>query len=53
MDGESHTATEQSGRWDTGLIREGETASITFDSPGTFTYYCAPHPWMVAQVIVQ
>jgi plastocyanin len=52
-DGEPHTATEQTGRWDTGLIREGEPASITFDTRGTYTYYCAPHPWMVAQLIVQ
>jgi plastocyanin len=53
LDGESHTATEQTGQWDTGLIRAGETASMTFDTPGTYTYYCAPHPWMVAQLIVQ
>jgi outer membrane protein assembly factor BamB len=27
--------------------------SITFDTPGTYTYNCSPHPWMIAQVIVQ
>jgi quinohemoprotein ethanol dehydrogenase len=52
-DGEPHTATEQTGRWDTGLLREGESGSITLSTAGTYTYYCAPHPWMVGQIIVQ
>src|SRR5262249_43675054 len=52
-DGEPHTATEQTGRFDTGLLREGESASVTLDARGTFTYFCSPHPWMVAQITVQ
>jgi hypothetical protein len=53
LDGESHTATEQTGRWDTGQLAQGESASVMLDTRGTFTYYCGPHPWMVAQLIVQ
>ena len=25
----------------------------TFDEPGTFPYYCIPHPWIVGTVIVE
>ena len=48
-----HTATSQDNSWDTGDIQPGQTTSITFNSAGTFTYACTPHPWMVAQVVVQ
>jgi plastocyanin len=48
-----HTATENSGKWDTGDIASGETKSITFDTAGIYTYTCSPHPWMIGQVVVQ
>jgi alcohol dehydrogenase (cytochrome c) len=51
-----HTATSsgtRGGTWDTGLLQAGESASITFDTPGTYEYFCSPHPWMIGQVIVQ
>ncbi len=48
-----HTATAQDNSWDTGDIAPGQTSSVTFNSAGTFTYSCTPHPWMIAQVIVQ
>jgi quinohemoprotein ethanol dehydrogenase len=49
----THTATESTGAWDTGDIAPGATASLTFDTPGTYNYSCTPHPWMLGQVIVQ
>jgi alcohol dehydrogenase (cytochrome c) len=48
-----HTATAQDGTWDTGDIQPGQSATVTFNSAGTFVYNCSPHPWMIAQVIVQ
>lgn len=27
--------------------------TVTFEEPGTYQYFCAIHPWMVGQVIVQ
>jgi len=48
-----HTATAQDGSWDTGDIQPGASASITFNTAGTYTYNCSPHPWMIGQVIVQ
>ncbi len=48
-----HNATSSdAGGWDTGLLAQGETASVTFNQPGTFTYTCTPHPSMLGQIIV-
>ncbi|WP_248926545.1 plastocyanin/azurin family copper-binding protein [Paenibacillus hamazuiensis] len=29
--------------FETPLLGEGESATLTFDKPGVYTYYCAPH----------
>src|SRR5438309_3139759 len=48
-----HTATSDSGAWDTGNIAPGATSSaISFPTAGTFTYHCAIHPSMTGSVIV-
>ena len=53
-DGElEHTATDQSGAWDTGVLKAGEAVEVTFNATGNFVYFCQPHPWMVAEIIVQ
>src|SRR3954463_13526015 len=31
------------GIWDSGILTQGATFSHTFDSTGTFPYYCTPH----------
>jgi plastocyanin len=38
-----HSATDVNGEWDTGLYDPGLMESITFDTPGTFPYYCILH----------
>jgi nitrite reductase (NO-forming) len=40
------------GDFDSGEVQNGETFEHTFDTPGTFDYFCTPHPWMVGQVEV-
>ncbi|QNK03862.1 cupredoxin domain-containing protein [Dyella telluris] len=30
-----------------------DSYAVTFDRPGTYTYYCAIHPMMVGTIIVQ
>jgi len=48
-----HTATATDGSgWDTGLLEAGDSASFTFDQPGTYYYTCTPHPFMVGQILV-
>jgi plastocyanin len=51
-DGSPHTATADDGAWDTGNIDPGASVSLTFETPGTYTYLCSYHPNMVGIVIV-
>lgn len=52
-DVEPHTATGLQGAFETGTIQQGESASITFDTPGTYVYVCQFHPNMEATIIVE
>jgi hypothetical protein len=47
-----NASSSEAGGWDTGLLAKGETASVTFNRPGTYTYICTPHPSMIGQIIV-
>jgi plastocyanin len=51
-DAQAHTATSGSA-WDTGDIGNGESATITFRSAGTYDYACAFHPAMTGRVVVR
>jgi alcohol dehydrogenase (cytochrome c) len=48
-----HTASDQGGTWDTGMLDPGQRITLTFDRAGDFIYYCLPHPWMMGQLIVR
>ena len=50
--GVAHTATADGGAFDTGNIADGASASITFDTAGTFAYHCTIHPAMVGSIVV-
>lgn len=47
-----HTATADDGSFNTGVLQQGNSATHTFDTPGTFPYICAFHPSMKGTVIV-
>ena len=55
----AHTATGgsaadgPSGVFDSSLIMAGSSFSHTFDSVGTYDYFCMVHPWMAGAVIVE
>lgn len=34
------------------LFGKGESYSFTFNKPGTYEYYCTPHPYMKGKVVV-
>jgi plastocyanin len=40
-DSSVHTATSNTGAWDSGMLASGKTYSHTFDRPGTYAYHCA------------
>ena len=48
-----HTVTAIDGSWDSGPIRPRATWSRTFTTPGTYEYFCVPHPTMKGTVIVR
>jgi MYXO-CTERM domain-containing protein len=49
----THTATSDTGAWNTGNIAPGSSSSaVSFPTAGTFTYHCAIHPSMTGSVIV-
>ena len=49
-----HTVTVSSGpvTFSSPTLQKGDTYTFTFTTPGTYSYYCAVHPSMVAKVIV-
>ncbi|MDE3077668.1 MAG: cupredoxin family copper-binding protein [Chloroflexota bacterium] len=49
----AHSVTADDGSFDSGLLNHGASWSMTFSAAGTYTYHCAPHPWMKGTVVVQ
>jgi hemoglobin len=47
-----HTITANDGSF-SGLVQQGTTFQHTFDTAGTIEYFCAIHPAMMGQVIVE
>ena len=52
-DSVAHTATSNTGAFDTGTIAAGGSGSFRFQSAGTFPYRCTIHPGMTASITVQ
>ena len=53
QDDVGHSATATGGEFDTGIIDNGQSGSATFDTAGTISYVCTPHPNMHGTVVVQ
>jgi plastocyanin len=47
-----HSATANDKSFDTGILAKGESGSQTFDTEGSFSYICTPHPFMKGTVKV-
>ena len=47
-----HDATDDAGGWGTGTLAQGESTTLTFDSPGVYQYLCTIHPNMKATLKV-
>lgn len=52
-DGVPHDATDEAGAWGTGTLKQGERATISFDSPGEYGYLCTVHPNMRGTLTVE
>ncbi|HEY5054218.1 MAG TPA: cupredoxin domain-containing protein [Solirubrobacterales bacterium] len=52
-DSTNHTATAtDSSALDTGTIAPGKSKTVSFETPGTFQYFCAFHPFMKGTITV-
>jgi plastocyanin len=52
-DSEPHSVKSNgSGPLHSGRLSQGESYSFQFNSPGTYSYHCCIHPFMLAKVIV-
>ena len=52
-DSAPHTATADNGGFDTGNLSRGQSASLTFNAAGTFSYFCAIHPRMKGSITIE
>jgi plastocyanin len=52
-DSAPHDATARNGDWKTERLSEGESDTLTFDTSGTYDYYCSIHPSMKARLVVR
>src|SRR6266700_1221283 len=48
----AHDAAATDGSWKTPLLNTGASGTVTFSTPGTYTYICTPHPWMLGTIVV-
>ncbi len=51
-DNAAHTADDRGKTWKTGKIRGSQSKDVTFDSAGSFDYFCRYHPAMKGKVTV-
>ncbi len=52
QDSAPHSVTFKNGMKESGLLSQGQSFSYTFNTPGTYEYYCTLHPSMIATVTV-
>jgi plastocyanin len=49
----AHTATQNGRGFDTGTIKPGKAASVTFRRAGTYLFHCSIHPFMHGKIVVE
>ena len=53
FDAVEHTVQAEAGDFESPLVEPRRTFSHSFTTPGKFTYYCKPHPFMKAEIRVE
>ncbi|HUQ19576.1 MAG TPA: plastocyanin/azurin family copper-binding protein [Gemmatimonadaceae bacterium] len=49
----AHTVTAVDRSFNSGLIQPGKTFRHTFTKPGTYAFFCMPHPFMKGTIVVK
>lgn len=49
----AHSIVATDGSFGSTLLNKGQSYSFTFNTSGTFSYFCGPHPYMKGTVVVQ
>jgi alcohol dehydrogenase (cytochrome c) len=49
----TRTIVAADGSWTTGPVAPGQSASVTIDKPGRYTFYAKEAPWVRGQLVVQ
>lgn len=52
-DSDIHTVSQRGGGFESGLMFNRDAWTYVFDTPGTYEYFCLPHPFMVGTITVQ
>ncbi len=52
-DGIPHTVTARADDFNSGVLMSGDSFSQTFETPGSYDYFCAIHPSMAGTVLVR
>ena len=50
MDGMPHTGTANNKSFDTGILNQGQSGTVTIAKTGVLAYFCAVHPSMKGQM---
>ncbi len=53
MDGVAHTVTSDTGLFNSALLNHMQSYAYTFNTAGTYTYHCTPHPYMTGTIVVE
>ncbi len=52
LDSAPHDATDEAGAWGTGILKQGDDATLVFDMEGVYQYLCTIHPDMIGTLTV-
>lgn len=53
QDSAPHDASDDGKSWMTGILKDGDSEALTFDTAGTYPYHCSVHPYMKATLTVR
>lgn len=52
-DAAGHSATADDKSFDTGVLSQGESETVTLGTAGTFKFHCTPHPNIQGTIVVE